>query len=61
MDILFTAVGVILVVAVWPALLLYAWNDSMLRRPRRGVVRDALAQRRFAGASTVNPGVPTRR
>ena len=35
MDILFTALGVILVLAVWPALVLYAWNDSMLRRPRR--------------------------
>ena len=35
MDILFTALGVILVLAVWPALVLYAWNDSMLRKPHR--------------------------
>ena len=35
MDILFTTVGVILLVAVWPALLAYAWNDPMLRTPRR--------------------------
>ena len=61
MDILFTAVGAILVVAIWPALLLYAWNDSMLRRPRRRIVRSALAQRRFVGASTVDAGVPARR
>jgi threonine/homoserine/homoserine lactone efflux protein len=60
MDIFFTALGIVLVVAVWPALVLYAWNDSMLRRPRRRVVRTALA-RLIAGASTSTPGVPAQR
>ena len=34
MDIIFTTVGILLVVAAWPALLLYVANDSMLREPR---------------------------
>jgi hypothetical protein len=75
MDIFFTALGIVIVLAVWPALLLYAWNDSMLRHPRQHVVRDALARRRsgarpraigavsrhVAGASAATPGVPARR
>jgi hypothetical protein len=64
MDIIFTTLGVILVLAVWPALVLYAWNDSMLRHPRRRVLRTALANLfsgRVVGASTATPGVPARR
>jgi hypothetical protein len=34
MDIIFTTIGILLVVAAWPALLLYVANDSMLRQPR---------------------------
>ena len=34
MDIIFTTIGILLVVAAWPALVLYAANDSMLRQPR---------------------------
>lgn len=46
MDIFFTALGIVLVLAVWPALVLYAMNDSMLRNPRRKVLRTAVARRR---------------
>jgi hypothetical protein len=60
MDIFFTTLGIVLVLAVWPALVVYAWNDSMLRSPRRRVVRTALA-RLVAGASGSTPGVPARR
>ena len=48
MDIIFTTVGVILLVAVWPALVLYTWNDPMLRSPRRTVTRHSLCRRRPA-------------
>jgi hypothetical protein len=34
MDIIFTTIGILLVVAAWPALVLYAANDSMIRQPR---------------------------
>ena len=57
MDIIFTTLGVILVLAVWPALVLYAGNDSMLRNPRRRVLRTALAKRRGARTRPQRPGI----
>jgi len=50
MDIFFTALGIILVLAVWPALVFYAWNDSLIRHPR-GSVRSWLARSRRRGES----------